>query len=135
MNLSASNPVAWFLGRIRHYMSGKGNPLTLIVGWWALLNAVSFYLGMIWAAHFDHPENFNILERIISFSMGTLGFIIAFVYPFILIVSVWTCAFNLSPRWAGYVIRLLIIPIMVAQMILCIYYFIGAIAFITAAFA
>lgn len=126
----AYHPLEWFIGQIKHYMSGKGNPIILMLGWWLLLNVVSFSVGLAWSFPLNHPGQLVIFVKIISFIMGILGLIIAFIYPFILVVSLWKCAFNVPQRWMGYMNRLLMIPILMIQIYLALLYALGALGFI-----
>jgi len=102
-----------FISTIKYYLSGKGNPLRLIIVWWFLLNIFSFIFGFLMMGIFAqlcNNPNTQYLGAFLSLILSALGFIIAIIYPIIFIISVWRCAKNTNSSLKLFITRLFIIP-------------------------
>lgn len=134
--MSALSPFRWFLGRIRHYWSGNGNPFILLAVWWALLNIAAFGSGSVVLAFFssvdsdirsaDIPFYLPVFFCSISGIFSLLGLIIAFVYPVIFAVSSWRCAANTAYKWLTPLLRILFVLLLWNQLHLSLIYFVGS---------
>lgn len=127
------NPLAWFLGQTKHYLSGKGSPSVLIIFWWGFLNIAALIAGTVTINYIVTAEEIgalNMLQRLLAISVGILGLIIAFIYPFILGVSLWRCAANADVSWGKWPLRILLAPMMLVQLQLSLMYSVGGFALI-----
>jgi len=101
------------------YCSGQGALWELLLVWYFLLNLFALCTGLLlFSLPLFLPDMLNPIASYLALGLlSLLGFNISCIYPIILAIALWQCAFNVYWHSLGYGVRLAILPFTVIHFI------------------